>query len=223
MPKGFLAALLVGALLAPLGRGVGAQSPITVVAPGVVTVHADGVALGDLLRHLSTMVAMDRLKIAPAALASPVTLHVEQVPVTEAMFLVLKASDVDYVMSGTRLLAGGAGAAAAGGSGREERAAAPVARSAAAAGDLDVERERARARVASTAVPAGGATGEAVGDTPSVSDPTADMFGFLVGAEAVEFKVVEDSAVITTPGFVPYKLRPEVVARRKAIDPAKIP
>jgi len=225
MQKGFAAALLVAAvLLAPLGRGLGAQSPITVVAPGVVTVHADGVPLGDLLRQLSTMVAMDRLKIAPAALASPVTLHVEQVPVTEAMFLVLKASDVDYVMSGTRLLAGGAGAAAAGGAGREERAAGPVARPAAAAGDLDAEREGARERLASTAVPAGGAAGDTgVVDTPAVSDPTADLFGFLVGAEAVQFKVIEDSAVITTPGFVPYKLRPEVVARRKAIDPAKIP
>jgi hypothetical protein len=56
-----------------------------------------------------------------------------------------------------------------------------------------------------------------------VSDETADQFGFLVGAEVVQFKVIEDSAVVTTPGFVPYKMRPEVVARRKAADIAKIP
>ena len=102
MRKGFLA-LILGTAVAASAWTVTAQSTaITVVAPGLVTVRAEGVPLGDLMKQLSTLVAMDRLKIAPAALSVPVTVEAERVPVAEAMFLVLKASNVDYVMSGTR-------------------------------------------------------------------------------------------------------------------------
>lgn len=214
----------LGTAVAVSAWTVAAQTPaITVVAPGLVTVKADGVPLGDLLRQLSTLVAMDRLKIAPAALSAPVTLEAERVPVTEAMFLVLKASNVDYVMSGTRLLAGGAGQAAPG------RADTAVASNndggAPGTSTRNSEAERvAAASMASAVVPSQGGIGGVASDgSATVSDETADQFGFLVGAEVVQFKVVEDSAVVTTPGFVPYKMRPEVVARRKAVDVGKIP
>lgn len=223
MRKDFLA-LCLGTVVAVSAWTATAQTAaITVVAPGLVTVKADGVPLGDLLRQLSTLVPMDRLKVAPAALSALVTLDAERVPVTEAMLLVLKASNVDYVMSGTRLLAGGAGQAAPG---RVETA---VARGEAGlAGDADArdtEAERvAAASTGSVVVPSQGGIGGVASDgSATVSDETADQFGFLVGAEVVQFKVVEDSAVVTTPGFVPYKMRPDVVARRKAIDVGKIP
>jgi hypothetical protein len=222
MRKDFLA-LVLGTAVAVSAWTVTAQSPaITVVAPGLVTVKADGVPLGDLLRQLSALVPMDRLKIAPAALSAPVTLDAERVPVTEAMFLVLKASNVDYVMSGTRLLAGGAGQAVPG------RADTAVARRDMTPADgtaRNTEAERvAAASTSSVVVPSQGGIGGVASDGSAVvSDETADQFGFLVGAEVVQFKVIEDSAVVTTPGFVPYKMRPEVVARRKAADVAKIP
>lgn len=222
MRKDFLALCLGTAVVVSVWTAAAQTAPITVVAPGLVTVKADGVPLGDLLRQLSTLVAMDRLKIAPAALSAPVTLDAERVPVAEAMLLVLKASNVDYVMSGTRLLAGGAGQAAPG------RAAAAVATgdvNPVGGGARNTEAERdAAASNGSIVVPSQGGIGGVASDGSAVvSDETADQFGFLVGAEVVQFKVVEDSAVVTTPGFVPYKMRPEVVARRKAVDVGKIP
>jgi hypothetical protein len=190
MRKGFLA-LILGTAVAASAWTVAAQSTaITVVAPGVVTVKAEGVPLGDLLKQLSTLVAMDRLKIAPAALGVPVTVDAERVPVAEAMFLVLKADAVT----------------------------APVV--------IGNAENRGKSEVDATAAAMMASSGGAGGDasnSATASDETADQFGFLVGAEVVEFKLIEDSAVVTTPGFVPYKLRPEVVARRKAIDVGKIP
>jgi hypothetical protein len=223
MRKGFLA-LILGTAVAASAWTVAAQSTaITVVAPGVVTVKAEGAPLGDLLKQLSTLVAMDRLKIAPAALGVPVTVDAERVPVAEAMFLVLKASNVDYVMSGTRLLAGGTTEAAAG---RVEAGVAPGADAVTAPVVIGNAENRGKSEVDATAAAMMASSGGAGGDasnSATASDETADQFGFLVGAEVVEFKLIEDSAVVTTPGFVPYKLRPEVVARRKAIDVGKIP
>jgi hypothetical protein len=222
MRKAFLA-LFLGTAMAASAWTVAAQSTaITVVAPGIVTVKAEGVPLGDLLKQLSTLVAMDRLKIAPAALSVPVTVEAEQVPVAEAMFLVLKASNVDYVMSGTRLLAGGAGEAKPG----QGAAAEPPRETAANVAIIGAEPGRGNDGSRQAAA-AGGVAPGSMAETETapaaVSDETADQFGFLVGAEVIEFKMVEDSAVITTPGFVPYKLRPDVVARRKGADLAKIP
>jgi hypothetical protein len=221
MRKGFLT-LVLGTALAASAWTVTAQSTaITVVAPGLVTVRAEGVPLGDLLKQLSTLVAMDRLKIAPEALSVPVTVEAERVPVVDAMFLVLKASNVDYVMSGTRLLAGGAGQAKPG----QETAVEPQREAAANVAIVGAARGDTGSRQAAAA-PSGVAPGsmaETATAPMGVSDETADQFGFLVGAEVVEFKVIEDQAIVTTPGFVPYKLRPEVVARRKAIDVSKVP
>lgn len=223
MRKDFLALCLGTAVVVSVWTAAAQTAPITVVAPGLVTVKADGVPLGDLLRQLSTLVAMDRLKIAPAALSAPVTLEAERVPVTEAMFLVLKASNVDYVMSGTRLLAGGAGQAAPG---RADTAVASNNDSGApgtSTRNSEAERDAAASNGSIVVPSQGGIGGVASDGSAVVSDETADQFGFLVGAEVVQFKVVEDSAVVTTPGFVPYKMRPEVVARRKAVDVSKIP
>ena len=224
MRKGFLA-LIVGTAVAASAWTVTAQSTaITVVAPGLVTVRAEGVPLGELLKQLSTLVAMDRLKIAPAALSVPVTVEAERVPVAEAMFLVLKASNVDYVMSGLRLLAGGTTGAE---SGRVETSVAQAQDAVEAptviGNTVDGGKSEFDATAGAMVASSGGVGGVASNGAPAVSDETADQFGFLVGAEVVEFKMIEDSVIITTPNFVPYKMRPEVVARRKAIDVGKIP
>ena len=52
--------------------------------------------------------------------------------------------------------------------------------------------------------------------------PTPDEFGRAVGAP-VAFTIHEDSVTITQQGFVPYKLRPEVVNRRLAAKIGDIP
>jgi hypothetical protein len=52
--------------------------------------------------------------------------------------------------------------------------------------------------------------------------PTPDEFGRAVGAP-VKFTIHEDSVTITQQGFVPYKVRPEVVNRRLAAKIGDIP
>lgn len=215
--------LLALALAAPAAV---AQAPVVVTGPGRVTIRASNIPLGDLLQQLSVLVTMDRLKIAPDALATPVTVEIEDTPVEVAMLEVLKASSVDYVLTGTRLLAGGTSQAALTFERKERPAlsgAAPTPLLPRYEDPADNTPEKRAAEMSTGFLGGGGDAGAPGGGMSVASDDTADQFGFLVGVEAVKFRVVGDSAVIETPGFVPYKMRPEVIARRLATDVGKVP
>ena len=55
-----------------------------------------------------------------------------------------------------------------------------------------------------------------------VAEP-ADEFGSEGGAKSVPFTIREDSVTVTQPGFVPFKLRPEVRSRRLRADILETP
>lgn len=57
----------------------------------------------------------------------------------------------------------------------------------------------------------------------AIPGQAADEFSSNGGARQVPFAVHEDSASVTEPGFVPYKLRPEVIKRRLAAKVGDVP
>lgn len=101
-----LAVLAVGIWLG----GVSAEAQtVTGSGPDRVTVKAEAVRLGDLLHQLVAITSVKSVQVDPQDLAVPVTLVAEDVSPLEAIGLVLKASGLDFAMSGSRIVAGRAG------------------------------------------------------------------------------------------------------------------
>jgi hypothetical protein len=175
-----------------------AQSrPTRVVeAPEGVTVKADTVGLGDLLAELAVFDSRITIHLDPAERNIPVTVTIENSSVADAMFQAVKASGLDFVMNGRGLWAGRAKKAAA------------------AAGTLLTAPQEQPALAMD-------ANGAIIG--PVQSDPTADNFGEKVFAPIVPFSGEGESLRVDLPNFVPYRLRPEAVKARRAIDVTKIP
>ncbi len=179
-----------------------AQSrPTRVVeAPQGVTVKADNVGLGDLLTELAVFDSRIAIHLDPAERSIPVTVAIENSSVADAMFQAVKASGLDFVMNGRGLWAGRAKKAAA------------------AAGTLLTAPQEQEEDQPAMAMDANGAI---IG--PVHSDPNADNFAEKVFAPVVPFSGEGESLRVDLPNFVPYKLRPEVVKARLAIDVTKIP
>ena len=183
-----------------------------------VTVKAEGAAIGDLIDQLAARSSLKFIALDPADRGVRVSLEAEDVGRLDAIVLALKASGLDYAMTGTRLIAGRAKKALENGGPVSWTATSASERPLPAQPTLDPEPEPAAPAISMDA-PAelhlGGGT--------SPTFTSADEFGRNIGVANVPFVVREDSAVVTIPGFVPYKLRPEVKNRRLFGNVADIP
>jgi hypothetical protein len=193
-----------------------------------VTVRAEGVPVGELLQQLAALAPLERLDLDPSYRSTPVSLVVENVSPLAAIAVVLKASGLDYLMSDTQVVAGRGKLAldAPGrsrdretqnldGPGRER-----VAVDAPVRTDDRSDAERRAAVVAEAAPVPAAVAGEAMVAPGSIA---ADDFGAMLGAVDVPYVVKEDSVTITQPGFVPYRMRPDVRRQREMADVAAIP
>jgi hypothetical protein len=197
--------------------------PVSVVGPQRVTVKADGVGLGELLDRLAAIYPLDSLKIDPDVRSVPVSFVAEDVSAADAIWLALKSSGVDFVMSSARVRAGRAAKAvesavvqsADAELPREEPPADPLANA--------VEPAAVVARAASPVLTLAAPGFMPVPSRTLAGPPAADQFGAQVGAAVVPFTLHEDSAVVTQPGFVPFKMRPDVKNRRLLANVGDIP
>jgi hypothetical protein len=200
-----------------------------------VTVKADNASLGDLIDQLAPQSTLKMIALDPADRDVRVSVEADDLPSLDAIVLALKASGLDYAMSGTRLVAGRAKKALETGgsvtwaaiSSRET----PTAPPALPPPQPHVDEHDLVQPVVAIPPPASGVVemgrDQIAAPPPAAPEPEAarlsmssakftsdDEFGRNLGVPGVPFIVVEDSAVITQPGFVPYKLRPDVKARR---------
>jgi len=192
----FAIALLVGCTFAV---NVSAQSRV-VETPQGVTVKAENVGIGDLLAELARLDSRIAIHLDPSERGIPVTLAIENGSVADAIFQAVKASGLDFVMNGRGLWAGRAK------------------KSAEAAGTLLTASTPPEHPEGGIAMDANGAI---IG--PVHSDPTADNFGELVSAPIVPFSGRGESLRVDLPNFVPFKMRPEAIKARRAIDVTIIP
>jgi hypothetical protein len=184
-------------------------------ANGLIDVHAEAVPVGRLLRELLPMLPMESMMIDPKVAGQPVTVNISGASTGEALNTVLASSGLPYGIWGGEqgpwrlvlgdkdsavqvTVGGGADPSVAEGDrypGKGELMARWAAHEEAAAEQSATEREAEARPIVNTTDPSvpGGYT--MVGESVTYHDPT----------------------------FVPYKSRPEVRARREAIDVSTIP
>jgi hypothetical protein len=200
---------------------------ITRVGPDRISIRAEAVPLDRLLLELYTIAPLEILGVDPKIEHRPVTVTLEDIPVAEALPLMLKEAGLEFAVGGlkgqparvwigslpdARLLA--------------EAFAAPAGRARGAdaakwaALPLEERRRLRRERLQGDqggAAPNGPAPAEDAGDVVVV---TNESHSTLV---TDEYTMEAESVTYHDPTFVPYKNRPEVKARRMAIDVTKIP
>jgi hypothetical protein len=209
---------------------------VRATGPDRVSVKTDGAALGDVIDQLAARSPLKLIALDPVDRGVRVSLEAEDVSPLDAIVLALKSSGLDYAMSGTRLIAGRAKKALESGApvswaatsvARETPVSAPapapqrppvdehdlvqpvVPARAAAVPEMEMGKEPA------PLAPAALSANEAPkASMSSVTFTNHDDFGRRLGVPDVPFKMQDDSVVVTQPGFVPYKLRPEVKNRR---------
>ena len=212
-------------------RASGAQT-VTVLGPDSVTVRAVNVPIATLLAELAGLAGMDRMEIDPVDRGHLVTLTLENVPVRVAMLIALRSSAADFIFTEKRLRVGAGG-----------KVIETVRPAAAAARDRDRDLAPATVAVAPSTpqqprdredgpiqgfgdASANQAASAGSTDQPEMSPASANPiseFDHGLSVRSVPFVVKEDSAVVTEPGFVPYKNRPDVKRLRLATDPGTIP
>jgi hypothetical protein len=207
---------------------------VRVVAPQRVTVKAEATPLGDLLNALNTIAPVPSLNLDPSESTIPISIAVENVSPLDAMWLVLKESKLDFVMSSKGIWAGRAKKAAERGEPIAAAKTAPVAeREIPIAEDRRAAEEPRDDRKPSTpsgVVPvapptvAAAPTSDAALDMAAVAvEDGRDEFGRGDTVRIVPYTIRGDSVRVELPGFVPYKLQPEVVKRRLSTDVTIIP
>ena len=216
-------------------RAAGAQT-VTVLGPDSVTVRAVNVPIATLLAELAGLAGMDRMEIDPVDRGHLVTLTLENVPVRVAMLIALRSSAADFIFTEKRLRVGAGGKVietvrpAAAAARDRDRNLAP----ATVAGAPSTPQPRDRADDPRDGGPFQGfgdaSTNQAASagstDEPEMSPEPANNvneFDHGLSVRDVPFVVKEDSVVVTEPGFVPYKNRPDVKRLRMSIDPGTIP
>jgi hypothetical protein len=179
-----------------------AQSrPARVVeTPQGITVNVENAGLGDLLAELARLDPRITIHLDPSERNIPVTVAVENGSVADAIFQVVKASGLDFVMNGRGLWAGRAKKAAE------------------TAGTL--LKESTQPEPPDMAI-ASDANGAILG--PVTPEPNADNFGDKVFAPIVPITGRDENLRVDLPNFVPFKLRPEAIKARRAIDITIIP
>jgi hypothetical protein len=183
------------------GGALAQSRPARVVAtPEGVTVKVESVALGDLLADLAALDTRIAIHLDPAERNIPVTVAVENGSVSDAMFQAVKASGLDFVMNGRGLWAG-----------RAKKAAEIAGTLLKASGDREVRE-----------IPSEMDANDAIAG-PESANTNADSFGDLVFAPVVPITGRDENLRVDLPNFVPFKLRPEVIKARRAIDITIIP
>ena len=228
--------VLMFAAVSLLPRPVAAQT-VTVVGPERVTVRAQNVPIATLLAELAPLASMDRMEVDPVDESRPVTFAVDNVPARVAILIALRSSGVDFIFTEKRLRVGAGGkvvetprrtpATATHDTHQVPREPMPAAPPAARdqRGDRREGEDDPRTAAATAAregVSAGGPVVQAEAASGTAAS-TISEFDHGLSVRDVPFVVKEDSVVVTEPGFVPYKNRPEVRRLRMTIDPASIP
>jgi hypothetical protein len=183
------------------GSALAQSRPTRIVeTPQGVTVKAENVGLGELLKELGRLDARIAIHLDPSEQDIPVSVVIENGAVADAMFLAVRASGLDFIMNGRGLWAGRAKKAAeAAGTLFKESNEPPV-------DDTPIARD---------------ANGVILG--PVYSDPAADNFGEKVFAPILPITGKDENLRVDLPNFVPFKLRPEAIKARRAIDVTIIP
>jgi hypothetical protein len=237
---------LASGLLVTLSGSAAAQT-VTMTGPDRVTVRAEAVPLGQLLTELSKLLPMEKVEIDDAQESLPVTLAVDAVPIRVAMLLTLRASGLDFLLTERQLWVGTTPKIS---DSARDTTPAPQVQLGPQPNQLalDVDRLTTPAR---TPVPPPSDSGQRDVDHPlgffAGSQPRAadtaqasaqgdaaaapgrfaaepvSEFDHMLPVRNVPFVVQGDSAVITEPGFVPYRNRPEVQRLRLATDVSTIP
>ena len=207
-----------------------------------MTVRAEAVPLGALLTELSTLMPLAKLEIEGAQQSLPVTLVVEGVPVRVALLLALRASGLDFMMTDRQLWVGTTPKISDSGRDAASQAQAqptqPIpevdqrttpSRAPLPTPDPGLPRDRDHPLgfFAGTSPAAlDGARPPASADSPAAAVASREVvteFEHMLPVRDVPFVVNGDTAVVTEPGFVPYKNRPEVQRLRLSTDVSTIP
>jgi hypothetical protein len=191
---------LHAAVLVLIASVVHAQ-PVTPHDDQRVTVRAEGVPIATLLSELARLYPLEKLSIDEAVQQRLVSVVLEGVSLDVALVGILKASGLHFAMSGRRVIVGDWTAAA----GRvSDQPAGPLAEEARV-----VEQAAMRA-------------GEVAAEQQAISDAAGDE-STILPTMPVAFVANGENVTYLEPNFVPYKMRPEVRARRMATDVAMIP
>jgi len=233
------APLMVGLVLALCGSA--AAQNVTVTGLDRVTVRAEAVPLGALLTELSKLMPLAKLEIEGAQESLPVTLAVEGVPVRVALLLALRASGLDFMMTERQLWVGTTPKISDSGRDAASQAQAQPTRPI-----PEVDQRATPSRPPATTSPDPGSArdrdfGIFAGTPPAALDTApppalpdspaaavapreiATEFEHMLPVRDAPFVVTGDTAVVTEPGFVPYKSRPEVQRLRLSTDVSTIP
>lgn len=231
----FRSLLLTGLAVAVLAAPVSAQTVRRLDAQHV-SVRAEGVPLSQLLDDLKEFADFEVVLLDPKVEKAPVTAVIERAPIATVVTDVLKQAGVSFAVGGLegqamRVVIRDVGV--------------PTPQTAAdAAPPAPAEPEPLAAPVvAENAMPADVTPAEPTADAPAAADPAAPaMVTSAMGmapptAEPMqiysngpsdtivtsEFTMVGETVTYHDPTFVPLKLRPEFVARRKSMDISTIP
>jgi hypothetical protein len=190
---------LHAAVLVLIASVVHAQ-PVTPHDDQRVTVRAEGVPIATLLSELARLYPLEKLTIDDAVQQRLVSVVLEGVSLDIALVGILQASGLHFAMSGRRVIVGDWTAAV--------RA---VDESAGPHTEAVQAEQQAATRVA-----------EAAAEQPAISDAAGDE-STILPTMPVAFVANGENITYLEPNFVPYKMRPEVRARRMATDVAMIP
>lgn len=168
-----------------------------------VTIRAEGVAIATLLADIARVYPLERVTILPGVEQRPVSIVLEHVPPSAGLVGILKASGLDFAVSGRRVIVGEWKGPA------EAKASALRTVPEALLPKSDAERQAEELAAAA-------AEQQAISDA---SGTESDILPTL----PVRFIANGENITYLEPNFVPYKMRPEVRARRMATDVAKIP
>jgi hypothetical protein len=184
---------------------------------GRIDVHAEGVPVGRLLRELLPMLPMESMMIDPKVEGKPVTVSISGASTGEALNTVLESSGLPYGIWGGaqgpwRLVLGDKDSAVqvTVGTGIDPSIGLAEADRQAGTGPLAAQWAAHEQEAAEQSASEREAEARPIVNT---TDPEVPG-GYTMVGESVTFH---------DPTFVPYKNRPEVRARREAIDVTTIP
>jgi hypothetical protein len=166
-----------------------------------VTVRAEGVPIAILLSELARVYPLEKITIEETVQQGLVSVVLETVRPDVALVGILKASGLDFAVSGRRVIVGDWTATGA---------AIPV------KADGAAPETHAVAQAREAAVAAAAAEQQAISEASGTE-------GDILPTVPVPFIANGENITYLVPNFVPYKMRPEVRALRMATDVAKIP
>lgn len=184
-----------------------------------VTIRAEGVPIATLLAEIARVHPLERVTIQAGVEQRPVSIVRERVDPRTALVAILRASGLDFALSGRRVMVGdwtGPTRAVPTNDG------APALASSGAVDPPASEREtRQRADAQEAERQAAERAAVAAADLVALQTATAETA--ILPMPPVQFIADGENITYLEPNFVPYKMRPHVRALRMAIDVATIP